>query len=76
MHLQFGEVLQNGNFYRGNLRLAKAEYIWVSDGNEHILQPHFTFYGYRYVKVEGIPDLKKKTLPDCHYIQKLNRGEN
>lgn len=53
LHLQFGEILQDGNFYRENLRMAKAEYIWISDGAEHILKPHFTFYGYRYVKVEG-----------------------
>lgn len=76
VHLQFGEVLQNGNFYRGNLRLAKAEYIWVSDGNEHILQPHFTFYGYRYVKVEGIPDLKKEDFTGLSLYSEIEpRGE-
>lgn len=53
LHLQFGEILQQGNFYRGNLRDAKAEYIWISDGAEHVLQPKFTFFGYRYVKVTG-----------------------
>ncbi len=53
LHLQFGEILQDGNFYRENLRTAKAEYWWISDGKEHVLQPKFTFYGYRYVKVEG-----------------------
>lgn len=58
VHLQFGEVLQGGNFYRDNLRSAKAEYIYVSDGQPHILRPLFTFYGYRFVKIEGIPDLK------------------
>lgn len=57
VRLQFGEILQDGNFYRENLRTAKAEYIYVSDGEEHILSPHFTFYGYRYIKVEGIPAL-------------------
>ena len=57
IHLQFGEILQKGNFYRDNLRSAKAEYVYVSDGEEHILEPKFTFYGYRYVKIEGIPDL-------------------
>ena len=57
IHLQFGEILQNGNFYRDNLRSAKAEYIYISDGEEHILEPKFTFYGYRYVKIEGIKDL-------------------
>ena len=58
IHLQFGEVLQDGNFYRENLRTAKAEYIYISDGEEHVLRPVFTFYGYRYVKVEGITDFK------------------
>ncbi len=53
LHLQFGEHMQDGNFYRDNLRTAKAEYFWTSDGAEHIIEPRFTFYGYRYVKVEG-----------------------
>ena len=60
IRLQFGEVLQQGNFYRDNLRSALAEYTYVSDGQEHVLTPHFTFYGYRYVKVEAIPSLKKE----------------
>lgn len=53
IHLQYGEVLQNGNFYNENLRSAKAEYIYISDGQERELEPCFTFYGFRYVKVEG-----------------------
>lgn len=57
IHLQFGEVLQDGNFYRDNLRTAKAEYIYISDGEEHTLRPAFTFYGYRYVKITGIANL-------------------
>lgn len=51
--LQFGEVLQNGNFFRENLRTAKAEYTYIADGSEVVVQPYFTFYGFRYVKVEG-----------------------
>ena len=54
IHVQVGEVLQDGCFYRENLRSAKAEYWYVSDGEEHVLEPKFTFYGYRYAKVEGI----------------------
>lgn len=60
VHLQVGEVLQNGNFYNDNLRTAKAEYIYVSNGKKITLEPHFTFYGYRYVKIEGVPGLKKE----------------
>lgn len=52
VHLQFGELLQDGNFYRDNLRTAQAEYWYTSDGEPCVLEPHFTFYGYRYAKIE------------------------
>lgn len=50
---QFGEILQQENFYRDNLRKAKAEFVYISDGIEKEVRPYFTFYGFRYVKVEG-----------------------
>ena len=59
IHIQTGEVLQNGNFYRDNLRTAKSEYVYISDGKEKNICPHFTFYGYRYVKIEGMEHLEK-----------------
>ena len=60
IHIQTGEILQNDNFYNDNLRSAKSEYIYISDGKEHLLMPHFTYFGYRYVKVEGVHNLKKE----------------
>lgn len=60
IHIQTGEILQNGNFYNDNLRSAKSEYWYISNGKEKELIPHFTFYGYRYVKVEGAANLKKE----------------
>ncbi|MBM7570571.1 alpha-L-rhamnosidase [Aquibacillus albus] len=56
LKLQYGEILQNGNFYNENLRTAKAEYTYISDGSEREVQPHFTFYGFRYVKLTGFPE--------------------
>ncbi len=53
VRLQFGEVLQNGCFYRDNLRSARAEYVYTSDGVEKTIEPYFTYYGFRYVKVSG-----------------------
>jgi alpha-L-rhamnosidase len=53
IHLLFGEVLQGGNFFRDNLRTAKAEYTYIADGSEAVVEPYFTFFGFRYVKVEG-----------------------
>jgi len=51
--LQYGEILQDGNFYRDNLRTAKAEYHYISDGTAKVTEPYFTFYGFRYVKLTG-----------------------
>ena len=80
IHIQTGEVLQEGNFYRDNLRTALSEYIYISDGNEKILEPKFTFYGFRYVKVEGIKDLKIDDMEavalysDFEFRSKLKTG--
>jgi len=51
------EVLdKDGNFYTENLRPAKQknEYT-LKGGGEETFEPHFTFQGFRYVKVEGYP---------------------
>lgn len=71
VHIQTGEILQQGNFYNANLRSAKSEYIYISDGTEIDLMPHFTFYGYRYVKIEGIPDLKKEDFTGLAYYSNI-----
>ena len=65
IRLLYGEVLQNGEFYRDNLRTAKAEFVYTSDGTEKTVRPHFTYYGFRYVKVEGLEADQK--LSFCAY---------
>ncbi|MBF6625989.1 family 78 glycoside hydrolase catalytic domain [Aerococcaceae bacterium zg-BR9] len=52
--LQVSEILQDGNFYRENLREARAAFEYISDGIEKWVTPRFTYYGYRYIKVEGL----------------------
>ncbi len=52
--LQYGEILQDGVFYQDNLRNAKAEFVYLSNGKRRFVRPHFTFYGFRYVKVTGM----------------------
>lgn len=55
--LKHAEVLdKDGNIYFGNLKFAKqkVEYITKGDGIE-TFAPHFTFQGFRYVKIEGYP---------------------
>lgn len=51
--LDFGEILQQGNFYNKNYRTAKSQFIYVSDGREEVVRPHFTYFGFRYVRVTG-----------------------
>ncbi|WP_334351503.1 alpha-L-rhamnosidase [Companilactobacillus sp. HBUAS56257] len=51
--IQVGEILQQGNFYRDNLREARAAFTYISDGTEKWVRPHFTYFGYRYIKVSG-----------------------
>lgn len=53
LFFQFGEILQDDNFYNENLRTAKAEFTYISDGVEREVRQHFTFYGFRFVKVVG-----------------------
>lgn len=51
--LDFGEILQGGNFYRENYRSAKSQFTYVSDGREEWVEPEFTYFGCRYVRVTG-----------------------
>ena len=55
--IQHAEVLdKNGNFYTENLRAAKATATYIlKGGGEETFEPHFTFYGFRYIKIEGYP---------------------
>ena len=53
--LDYGEILQDGCFYNDNLRSAKCQFTCISDGVKRIVRPHFTWYGFRYVRVTGMP---------------------
>ncbi len=43
----------DGNFYTANLRKAKCEDTYILNGNEQILQPVFTFHGFRFIRLYG-----------------------
>lgn len=51
--LDFGEILQNGNFYNANYRRAKSQFTYISGGQEELVKPQFTYFGFRYVRVTG-----------------------
>jgi Glycogen debranching enzyme len=61
---RFAEVLdKDGNFYTDNLRNAESTDIYIVKGEPgEVFEPHFTFHGFRYLKVSGNSvDLS----PDC-----------
>ncbi len=55
--LRFGEVLdREGNLYTANLRAAAQTDRYTLSGNgREVYEPHFTFHGFRYVAVRGLP---------------------
>ena len=71
--LQYGEILQDGCFYNDNLRSAKAEYAYISNGEAREIRPYFTFYGFRYVKVEGLEHLDPSDFTACVLHTALDR---
>ena len=58
--LSFGEVLDNdGNFYNANYRSAKSEFTYICKDGAQTYKPHFTFYGFRYIRIDEAPSYLK-----------------
>ena len=55
--LRFAEVLdRDGNLYTENLRRAsQTDRYTLKGGGDEVYEPHFTFHGFRYVGVNGLP---------------------
>ena len=55
--IQHAEVLdKDGNFYTANLRTAKQTNTYIlKGGGQETFEPHFTYQGFRFIKVEGYP---------------------
>lgn len=58
--LEHGEVLQDGCFYNKNYRTAKARYDYISDGQEKTVHAALTFFGFRYVRITGIENVRQE----------------
>ncbi|HDR7242911.1 TPA: family 78 glycoside hydrolase catalytic domain [Bacillus mobilis] len=56
IELHHAEILnKDGNFYAGNLRKAKQKIVYIAKGEqEETFEPHFTYQGFRYVKIIGL----------------------
>lgn len=65
INIYHSEVLdKRGNFYTENLRVAKQQNTYIlKGGGEEFFEPHFTFQGFRYIKIEGFPgELKPENI--------------
>ncbi|AKJ65427.1 alpha-L-rhamnosidase [Kiritimatiella glycovorans] len=63
--LRHGEMLEaDGSVYTDNLRAARAEDRYTAKGaTDETWQPRFTFHGFRYVQIAGLP-----VAPPCDTV--------
>ena len=71
--LRYGELLQDGCFYQGNLRTARQTFTYLSDGRPRHVRPHFTFFGFRYVQIGGLSEQEASSLVFCVLHSELDR---
>jgi alpha-L-rhamnosidase len=61
--IRHAEVLEDGELGVRPLRTAKAIDTYLLDGElEQVLEPAFTFHGFRYAEISGVPDLSVEDL--------------
>jgi alpha-L-rhamnosidase len=65
INVRHAELLTaDGELDRRNLRAARAaDRYWLrGDGSEEVLEPVFTYQGFRYAEIEGVSDLDAKMI--------------
>lgn len=63
--LSFSEVFdKDGNFYNENYRSAKCQYHYICKDGENEYTSHFTFYGFRYIRVNEFPGGTDNVKPE------------
>ena len=56
IRISHAEILDGeGNFYTENYRSAKAELTYICREGEQVYKPHFTFLGFRYIRLDEYP---------------------
>ena len=68
-----GEVLQNKNFYNKNYETAKAILKYKEKKKKRIYEPKFTFFGFRYVLVQGLKKINPKDFKGVVIYTDLDR---
>ena len=64
IRIEHAETLdENGKFFRNIVgRNKDATDVFIGRGQEEILEPDFTFHGFRYVKISGLATLNKEGI--------------
>lgn len=57
MTLEFGEILRAETSTTRTTARQGRYLSYISDGRMRTIRPHFTFFGFRYVKVSGLADI-------------------
>lgn len=70
--LSFGEILQDDCFFNKNYRTANPVFEVIGDGIKKEFAPKFTYYGFRYAKVEGLCDVNPKDFEGVVLYTDLN----
>ena len=73
LKLEFGELLQDGCFFHDNYRTAESVFEYISDGAQRVIEAHFTFFGFRYVKVTGLQEIDPQQFIGCVVYSKMDR---
>lgn len=73
VELEFGEVLQDGCFYNDNYRSAKSRYVYVSDGRSETVRAHFTYFGFRYVRLTGWKSPNPEDFTGCVVYSEMEK---
>ena len=76
INMSHGEILQKGCFFNKNLRTAKEVLKFIGDGKKRIYEPKFTYFGFRYVLVEGLDYVDPKDFEGIVIYSDLERTIN
>lgn len=71
--LQYAELMQNGEFFNENLRTAQQTFSFCGEAKKEWLRPHFTYYGFRYVKVCGIECVKAEDFVAYRLMSEMEK---
>jgi alpha-L-rhamnosidase len=73
--IRHAEMLdEKGHFWTANLREAKATDTYILNGRSKILEPHFTYHGFRYARISGVTPTKTNCTAVALYSNLRHTG--